>query len=113
VHGALRSKRNQHVHQFGLNTKSVTVPTGTEIRDAARIPIGGRKIAIMAGRGALHATDELLELAEILGPPIVKPLLGKASVPDDSVYTTGSIGQLGTRPSQEVMDSCDTLLMIG
>ncbi len=113
VRSAPRSKRNQPSYHFGVTTASVKVPTETEIRDAARILNKGRRIAIMAGRGALHATDELLELAEILGAPIVKPLLGKASVPDDSVYTTGTIGQLGTRPSQEVMDTCETLIMIG
>ncbi len=73
----------------------------------------GKKIAILAGQGALHATDELEEIAEILAAPIAKPLLGKACVPDDSPYTTGSIGLLGTAPSQESLENCDTLLMIG
>src|SRR5512138_1809035 len=67
----------------------------------------------MAGRGALGATDELERAAELLGAPIVKPLLGKATVPDDSPYTTGGIGLLGTRPSQEAIEQCDTLLMVG
>jgi pyruvate dehydrogenase (quinone)/pyruvate oxidase len=70
-------------------------------------------VAILAGRGALHATDELLELADILGAPIIKALLGKACVPDDSPYTTGSIGLLGTRPSQDAIEGCDTLFMVG
>jgi pyruvate dehydrogenase (quinone)/pyruvate oxidase len=70
-------------------------------------------VAILAGRGALGATDELEQVAELLGAPIVKPLLGKAAVPDDSAYTTGGIGLLGTRPSQDAMDECDTLLMVG
>ncbi len=70
-------------------------------------------VVILAGRGALHASDELERTAETLGAPIVKPLLGKAAVPDDSPYTTGSIGLLGTRPSQEALEECDTLLMVG
>jgi pyruvate dehydrogenase (quinone)/pyruvate oxidase len=61
----------------------------------------------------LSATDELEQVAEILGAPIIKALLGKAAVPDDSPYTTGGIGLLGTEPSQEAMEQCDTLLMIG
>jgi pyruvate dehydrogenase (quinone) len=61
----------------------------------------------------LGATAELEETAEALGAPIVKALLGKAAVPDDSPYTTGGIGLLGTRPSQEAMEDCDTLLMVG
>ena len=73
----------------------------------------GKKIAILAGRGALGAGDELEQLAEVLGAPIVKALLGKAAVPDDSPYTTGGIGLLGTKPSQEAMEECDTLLMVG
>ena len=68
---------------------------------------------ILAGRGALHAGDELEQIAEVLGAPIVKALLGKAAVPDDSPYTTGGIGLLGTKPSQEALEECDTLLIVG
>jgi pyruvate dehydrogenase (quinone)/pyruvate oxidase len=68
---------------------------------------------ILAGRGALGAGVELEQAAETLGAPIVKALLGKAAVPDDSPYTTGGIGLLGTRPSQDAIESCDTLLMVG
>ena len=74
---------------------------------------GGKKVAILCGQGALNATDQLEEAAEILGAPIVKALLGKAAVPDDSPYTTGGIGLLGTAPSQDVLENCDTLLMVG
>src|SRR5204862_1456518 len=61
----------------------------------------------------LGAREELLQVAETLGAPLVKPLLGKAAVPDDSPYTTGGIGLLGTRPSQDALEQCDTLLMVG
>src|SRR5881396_568081 len=80
---------------------------------AAEILNSGKRIAILAGRGSLRASSELEQVAEILGAPIVKALLGKAAVPDDSPYTTGGIGLLGTKPSQEVMEDCETLLMIG
>jgi pyruvate dehydrogenase (quinone)/pyruvate oxidase len=70
-------------------------------------------VAILAGQGALHATDLLERTADTLAAPIAKALLGKAAVPDDSPYTTGPIGLLGTRPSQEIMEGCDTLLMVG
>jgi pyruvate dehydrogenase (quinone)/pyruvate oxidase len=73
----------------------------------------GDKIAILAGAGALHARAELLALAETLAAPIVKTLSGKATVPDDSPYTTGGIGLLGTRPSEDLMSDIDTLLMVG
>jgi hypothetical protein len=78
----------------------------------ARILNRGKKIAILAGQGALHAT-EIEEVAEVLGAPIVKALLGKAAVPDDSPYTTGGIRLLGTEPSQDAIEGCDTLFMIG
>jgi len=73
----------------------------------------GAKVAILAGQGCLNAREEVLAVAERLGAPIVKPLLGKAVVPDDSPYTTGGVGLLGTAPSQEVLQACDTLLIAG
>src|SRR5207302_9480491 len=89
------------------------VPLEAEVRRAADLLNTGTKTVILAGRGALDSTDELLEIADTLGAPIVKALLGKAAVPDDSPYTTGGIGLLGTKPSQEVLETCDTLLMVG
>jgi pyruvate dehydrogenase (quinone)/pyruvate oxidase len=73
----------------------------------------GEKIAILAGPGALHAGEELERIAERIGAPIIKALLGKACVPDDSPFTTGGIGLLGTAPSQEALEDCDTLLLVG
>lgn len=92
---------------------SARTPQKEAILQAVEILNQGRKIAILAGQGALNATDELLDVAEKLGAPIIKALLGKAVVPDDHLYTTGSLGLLGTRPSQEVIENCDTLLMVG
>jgi pyruvate dehydrogenase (quinone) len=85
----------------------------SDLGRAADILNSGKKIAILAGRGALNATSELEQIAEVLGAPIVKALLGRGAVPDDSPYTTGTVGLLGTLPSQEAMESCDTLLMVG
>src|SRR6185503_2233566 len=89
------------------------LPSRDGLRRAAEVLNAGKKVAILAGRGALDATDELEEVADRLAAPIIKALLGKAAVPDDSPYTTGSIGLLGTRPSQDAMESCDTLLIVG
>jgi pyruvate dehydrogenase (quinone) len=89
------------------------VPHESELRAAADILNAGERVAILAGAGALHATDELIETAELLGAGIAKALLGKAAVPDDLPYVTGSIGLLGTEPSWEMMEDCDTLLMVG
>jgi thiamine pyrophosphate-dependent acetolactate synthase large subunit-like protein len=88
-------------------------PDQSALQRAAGILNDGGKVAILAGHGAIHARSELEQAAELLAAPIVKPLLGKAAVPDDSPYTTGGIGLLGTRPSQEAMEECDTLLIVG
>ena len=84
-----------------------------DLEHAADILNRGKRIAILAGQGALHAVDELEHVAEVLGAPIIKALLGKAAVPDDSPYTTGGIGLLGTEPSQDALEDCDTLFIIG
>jgi pyruvate dehydrogenase (quinone) len=88
-------------------------PSEEDLERVAALLNEGEKIAILAGAGALHARDELVAVAEALGAPIVKTLSGKASVPDDSPYTTGGIGLLGTRPSEELMEQIDTLFMVG
>ena len=107
-----RSRRNVPHHTSDIYARSARLPARMELEKAAGVLNQGKKVVILAGRGALGATAELEETAEILGAPIVKALLGKAAVPDDSPYTTGVIGLLGTRPSQERWKS-DTLLMVG
>jgi pyruvate dehydrogenase (quinone) len=113
VKKSTRSKRNVPHHSSDRYVTPTPVPDNSELQAAAAILNGGKKVAILAGQGALHAGEELERVAELLGAPIVKALLGKAAVPDDSPYTTGSIGLLGTRPSQEVMEECDTILIVG
>ena len=108
-----RSKRNILHHTSDLFFRSARLPDERELRRAADVLNEGRKVAILVGQGALHATDELIEAAEKLGAPIIKALLGKAAVPDDNPYTTGGIGLLGTKPSQEALEECDTLFMVG
>ena len=89
------------------------VPHGDAIARAAEILNAGRKVAILAGQGARGARAELEQVAEILGAGVAKPLLGKDVLSDELPYVTGSIGLLGTRPSYELMESCDTLLTVG
>ena len=110
---AAPSKRNVPGHTSDVWAESRGLPSQEDMTRAAEILNQGAKIAILAGAGALNATAELEELAGKLAAPIIKPLLGKACVPDDSPYTTGGIGLLGTKPSQEALEECDTLLMIG
>jgi pyruvate dehydrogenase (quinone) len=111
--GAPRSPRNVEHHTSDTLGRSAGLPDEGRLRRAAELLNAGRRVAILAGRGALHAGAELEAVADRLAAPIVKALLGKAAVPDDSPYTTGGIGLLGTRPSQEAMEGCDTLLMVG
>ena len=110
---AQRSKRNKPHHVSNVFSHSAREPKDADVRHAADVLNAGKKIVILAGQGALDATDELEQVAEILGAPIAKALLGKAAVPDHSPYTTGPIGLLGTKPSQEAMETCDTLFMVG
>ena len=88
-------------------------PRDEDLQRLADVLNAGEKVAILAGAGALRAREQLLAVAETLGAPIIKTLSGKGTVPDDSPYTTGGIGLLGTAPSEELMDDLDTLFMVG
>jgi pyruvate dehydrogenase (quinone) len=113
VPDAHRSKRNIPHHESDVYARGAALPSEDDLRRASEVLNSGNRVAILAGQGALHATDELEQAAERLAAPIVKALLGKAAVPDDSPYCVGTIGLLGTRPAQEVLEDCDTLLMVG
>lgn len=89
------------------------VPEIEDLQRAADVLNDGSKVAILVGAGALNATSEILQVADLLGAGIAKALLGKTAVPDDLPYVTGTIGMLGTKPSYSMMTECDTLLMIG
>jgi pyruvate dehydrogenase (quinone) len=89
------------------------VPTDTYLRRAADVLNEGEKVAMLIGQGALGAGAEVVETAQTLGAGVAKALLGRAALPDDLPFVTGSIGLLGTRPSYELMSGCDTLLMVG
>jgi pyruvate dehydrogenase (quinone) len=94
-------------------TARALVPPQDALQAAADVLNAGRKVAILAGAGALQATDELVDVAQLLGAGIAKALLGKMAVPDDLPFVTGSIGVIGTKASFELMNGCDTLLMVG
>jgi pyruvate dehydrogenase (quinone)/pyruvate oxidase len=113
LEGGERSKRAVPNHTSAVFARTAGLPNSQDIQRAAAVLNAGQKVAILAGQGALGATDELEQTAERLGAPIIKALLGKAAVPDHSPYTTGGIGLLGTKPSQEALEECDTLLMVG
>jgi len=89
------------------------VPEAGALQAAAAVLNAGRKVAILVGAGALEATDEVIAVADRLGAGVAKALLGKAALPDDLPYVTGSLGLLGTKPSWDLMKGCDTLLMVG
>jgi pyruvate dehydrogenase (quinone) len=89
------------------------VPADDDLDRAAAVLNAGSKVAMLVGQGALHASDEVAQIAEVLGAGVAKALLGKAVLPDDEPYVTGSIGLLGTKPSWTLMQECDTLLMVG
>jgi pyruvate dehydrogenase (quinone)/pyruvate oxidase len=108
-----RYMRNVKGHTSEAFTVPRRIPERIQLEKAARALQGKKKIAILAGAGARGARDELLQLADRLGAPVVKALLGKDVIPDDSPFTTGGIGVVGTRASSDVMENCDALLIVG
>ncbi len=113
LEAAKRSPRNVAHHASLAQADALRVPPEADLDAAADVLNRAQRVTILAGQGALGARAELLDIAERLGAPIVKALLGKALVADDHPLTTGGIGLLGTRPSQEAMEQCDALLIVG
>jgi pyruvate dehydrogenase (quinone) len=113
VKRAPRSERNPPGHVSDLMAEGAHAPTEAQLARAAEVLNAGTKVCILAGRGALGASRELAAVADRLGAPVAKALLGKAALPDDSPLTTGGAGLLGTRPSQEALEGCDTLFIVG
>ncbi|MDB5296045.1 MAG: pyruvate oxidase, partial [Phycisphaerales bacterium] len=107
------SERNKPHQSAGVSLPATATPDPASLDAAADLLNAAGRVTILAGRGALGAGTELEQVAEALGAPIVKALLGKAVVPDDSPYTTGGTGLLGTKPSVEAMEGCDALLIAG
>lgn len=105
IHGAVMSG-------IGYSAPKI-VPAEQDLKRAAEALNSGQKVAMLVGAGALQATQEVIETAELLGAGVAKALLGRAAVPDDLPFVTGSIGLLGTKPSWDMMMDCDTLLMVG
>jgi pyruvate dehydrogenase (quinone) len=106
-------RKHGTIHSGIGYTDPRVVPFDVDLRRAAEVLNSGKRVAILLGAGALHATDEVIAVANKLGAGAAKALLGKAALPDDLPWVTGSIGLLGTKPSWEMMTGCDTLLMIG
>jgi pyruvate dehydrogenase (quinone) len=109
----MRSERNIPGHVSDFLALGAHLPGEDQIARAAAILNTSRKVCILAGRGALGARQELAAVAERLAAPVTTALLGKGALPDDSPYATGGVGLLGTRPSQDALESCDALLIVG
>jgi pyruvate dehydrogenase (quinone) len=101
------------IHSGVGYTPPNVVPSEGDLRRAADVLNAGQRVAMLVGQGALDATDEVIETADKLGAGVAKALLGKAAVPDDLPFVTGAIGLLGTKPSWDLMQDCDTLLVVG
>ena len=108
-----RSMRNPGARTSSSWEPAIPAATGDQLKAAADILNAGTRVAMLCGQGALGARDEVTRLADTLGAPVAKALLGKAVLPDDSAFTTGGIGDLGTAPSSWAMKSCDTVLILG
>ncbi len=102
------------VSRTGVGHSSTRIaPPTDELERAAAVLNAGEKVAMIVGQGALDATDEVIEVAERLGAGVITALLGKGAVPGDVPYHTQQLGLLGSKPSYDMMQECDTLLMVG
>jgi pyruvate dehydrogenase (quinone) len=110
---ALPPREHGTVHSGVGMCSPLVIPSQADLERAAEILNSGKRVAMLVGAGALHATDDVIAVADVLGAGVAKALLGIAAVPDDVPFCTGPIGLLGTKPSYEMMMSCDTLLMVG
>ncbi len=111
--GKARTSEHKVLGSTSSFTPRPSVPNPTDVARAAAALSKGRRVVILAGAGALGAGAEVLEIARKLKAPVVKALLGKAVIPDDSPFALGGLGLLGTAPSEEAMEKADTLLMVG
>jgi pyruvate dehydrogenase (quinone) len=98
---------------LGFEWPSVITPSNDAVQRAADVLNAGERVAMLIGAGAKGAADEITELADVLGAGVAKALLGKDVLSDEEPWVTGAIGLLGTRPSYELMQDCDTLLIVG
>jgi len=112
---AVKQPPHKHgtVHSSPGYRRPRVIPHDDELSRAADVLNAGQRVAMLVGQGALDAADEVTAVADLLGAGVAKALLGKAALPDDLPYVTGAIGLLGTKPSWDMMQGCDTLLMVG
>ena len=108
-----RSSANIPGHSEDSYRRTYPVPPRASLEEAAAILNEGKRVVMMVGWGALGAREEVLQVADLLGAPVVKALLGKAVIPDRHPLAIGGLGLLGTAPSQDSMKECDTLLLVG
>ncbi|MBV9970978.1 MAG: pyruvate oxidase [Xanthobacteraceae bacterium] len=108
-----RSTANPGARTSSSWTPPLAVPPQDQVRAAADLLNSSRKVAILAGQGALHARAEVTQIADLLGAPVARSLLGRAVLADDSPFSVGGIGNLGTTPSHWAMKNCDGVLILG
>ncbi len=106
-------RKHGTIHSGAGYSSPRVIPADKDLRQAADVLNSGEKVAMLVGAGALQASEEVMQVADLLGAGVAKALLGKAALPDELSYCTGAIGLLGTKPSWDMMMECDTLLMIG
>jgi pyruvate dehydrogenase (quinone) len=106
-------RKHGSVHSSAGYRAPKLVPRDQDVRAAADVLNSGARVAMLVGAGALQARDEVAKVADLLGAGVAKALLGRTVLPDTLSYVTGAIGLLGTKPSWDLMNGCDTLLMVG
>jgi len=89
------------------------VPSDAELREAAGILDGAKRVTILAGAGVAGAHDEVIALADRLKAPIVHAFRGKEHIEYDNPHDVGMTGLLGFASGYRAMEKCDALLMLG
>ena len=94
-------------------SRPVVLPDESRLRDAAELLNSGRRVAVLAGRGAAQAAAAIADVVDVLGAGVTTSLLGKPFLDEGAPWHTGVMGHLGTTASAQLMAECDTLLMVG
>lgn len=112
---AVETPPHEHysVHTGVGHPRSYSIPTNDALQQAAHVLNVGNRVSILIGAGAANAAAEVIQIADLLNAGVAKALLGKSALPDDLPFVTGTIGFFGTTATENMMNDCDTLLLIG
>jgi acetolactate synthase-1/2/3 large subunit len=95
--------------------KPNTKPHSRQIREAAKLIASSRKPVLYVGGGVIRgeATDQLMDLAELTGIPVVTTLMARGAFPDSHPQNLGMPGMHGTVAAVGALQKSDLLIALG